>query len=125
MKKLTMSNEDYLEAIVILEKEGNIKLTKIAEMLKVSKPAANKAMNLLEEKGFITKEIYGNIILTEKGKLAGNKIYKKHLAIKEFLTSIGVSSETAEIDGCKIEHIISEETFKSILKYLENNKESN
>ncbi|MGI6710857.1 MAG: metal-dependent transcriptional regulator [Bacilli bacterium] len=125
MKKLTMSNEDYLEAIIILEKEGNVKLTKIAEMLKVSKPAANKAMNLLEEKGFITKETYGNIILTEKGKEAGNKIYKKHLNIKNFLTSLGVKEETAEIDSCKIEHVISEETFQSILKYLEKNKEDN
>lgn len=124
MEKLTVSNEEYLEAIIILEKDGEVKLTKIAEMLKVSKPAANKAMNLLEERGFITKEVYGNIALTEKGRQVGNKIYKKHLAIKDFLIAIGVDDITAEEDGCKIEHIISEETFKHILKYLDNKKQS-
>ena len=121
MKLLTDSNEDYLEAILILKiKNGKVRSIDISKMLNVSKPGVNKAMNVLKENGLIDKDYYGDITLTEKGEEIANRIYKKHTTIKEFLIKLGVSEETSDIDCCKIEHVISDETFKVIEKYLNN-----
>lgn len=122
MKLLTDSNEDYLEAIYILKlKNGKVRSVDIANHLNVSKPGVNKAMNVLKENDLIDKDYYGEITLTSKGEEIAKKIYKKHTTIKEFLLKLGVDEETSEIDCCKIEHVISEETFCAIKKYLKNN----
>ena len=119
MKNLTKSIEDYIEAIYMIEKEKeNIKSVDIAYRLGVSKPAVNKAMNELNNLNLIEKSNYSNIILTEEGRTLAKKIYDKHTLIYEFLLSIGVSNENAEIDCCKIEHVISDETAKCMKKYL-------
>ena len=119
MINLTKSIEDYLEAILILEKTNKmVRSVKIAQMLNVSKPGVNQAMNLLKEHELIDKPAYGEIILTEKGRKIANEVYKKHLLIKEFLIKLGVSEEIAEIDSCKIEHVLSDETLKRITLYL-------
>ena len=119
MKLLTDSNEDYLETILILKlKNGKVRSVDIAKHLNVSKPGVNKAMNILKENGLIEKDYYGDVNLTKKGEEIANKIYKKHTTIKEFLLSLGVSEETSNIDCCKIEHVISKETFKAIQNYL-------
>ena len=119
MRQLSKANEDYLEAILILEKKGEkIRSVKIAQMLKVSKPGVNKAMNVLKENGWIEKSDYSDITLTKTGREIANKVYEKHLIIREFLIKIGVSPETAENDCCLIEHAISEETFDQIVKEL-------
>lgn len=119
MINLTKSIEDYLEAILILEKANKrVRSVKIAQMLNVSKPGVNQAMNLLKEHELIDKPAYGEIILTEKGRKIANEVYKKHLLIKEFLIKLGVSEEIAEIDSCKIEHVLSDETLKRITLYL-------
>ncbi|MDD3999726.1 MAG: metal-dependent transcriptional regulator [Bacilli bacterium] len=116
---LTKSIEDYLEAILILEKKDKkIKSVEIAKMLGVSKPGVNKAMNLLKSHGLIDKADYGDISFTERGREIANHVYEKHLLIKEFLLKLGVSEENAELDCCKIEHIISDETFTQIKKFL-------
>ena len=122
MRLLTDSNEDYLEAILILkEKYGIVRSVDIAKLLNVSKPGVNKAMNILKENGLIEKETYGDVILTPKGLEIASKIYKKHTTIKDFLIKLGVSEEVSDIDCCKIEHVISDETFTAIKKFL--NKE--
>jgi Mn-dependent DtxR family transcriptional regulator len=122
---LTKSAEDYLEAIYMIEMQGEtVRSVRIAAMLNVSKPAVNKAMNHLKDHGLIDKKDYSSIKLTEKGREAAKKVYRKHTALKEFLMSLGVSEETAEEDGCKIEHIISKETFDHILAFLKQNKTS-
>lgn len=119
MTHLTKSNEDYLEAILILENSGDkVKSVRIANMLGVSKPGVNKAMNILKDNGFIEKTDYSDITLTEKGREIANEVYKKHLLIKDFLIKLGVSEDTADIDCCKIEHVISEETFSKIEEYI-------
>lgn len=119
MKLLTDSNEDYLEAILILKlKNGKVRSIDIANHLNVSKPGVNKAMNILKESGLIEKDSYSDIILTTKGEEIAKKIYKKHTTIKEFLLKLGVSEKTSDIDCCKIEHVISEETFSAIKNYL-------
>ena len=119
MKLLTDSNEDYLEAIFILRlKNGKVRSVDISKMLGVSKPGVNKAMNVLKENGLIEKDLYGDIFLTSEGEKIANKIYKKHITVKEFLIKLGVSEEVSDVDCCKIEHVISEETFEAIEKFL-------
>ncbi len=113
MKNLTKSIEDYIEAIYMIEQEKeNIKSVDIASKLGVSKPAVNKAMNELNNLNLIQKSNYSNIVLTDEGRELAQKIYDKHILIYEFLISIGVSKETANVDCCKIEHVISDETAK-------------
>ena len=119
MKLLTDSNEDYLEAILILKiKNGKVRSVDISKHLNVSKPGVNKAMNILKESGLIEKDHYGDVYLTEKGEAIAKKIYKKHTTIKEFLIKLGVSEETSDIDCCKIEHVISDETYQVIQDFL-------
>ena len=122
MKLLTDSNEDYLEAIYILKlKYGKVRSVDISKQLNVSKPGVNKAMNVLKESGLIEKDYYGDIFLTKKGEDIAKKIYEKHTTIKNFLLKLGVDEETSDIDCCKIEHVISETTFKAIKNYLNKN----
>lgn len=117
MKSLTKSNEDYLEAILLLEiRNIPIKSVKIAEMLGVSKPAVNKAMTELKLLNLINKDSYADITLTTLGRETAKQTYKKHVAIRDFLLSLGVDSETAEIDCCKIEHVISDKTLQCFIK---------
>lgn len=119
-KKLSMSKEDYLEAIYILEKsEDSIRSVRVAEMLGVSKPAVNRAMNELGQDGFIIKSNYAAITLTEEGRKEAKKILHRHSVIRDFLLKIGVSEKTAENDCCRIEHMISEETLRQLEKFIQ------
>ncbi len=121
--QLSQSIEDYIEAIYLLEEEGkSAKSVEIARLIGVSKPAVNKAMNELLKLGYIEKEPYGSITLTEKGKKIGKKVYGIHVTIRDFLIQIGVSKETADIDCCLIEHVISTETLNAIKKSLNKKK---
>lgn len=115
MKTLTKSHEDYLETILILEMD-NIKVhsVEIARLLKVSKPAVHKAMGELLELGYIQKEKYGDIELTEEGRKIAKAVYEKHNEIKTFLIKLGVDEKTAEHDCCLIEHVISPITLEKI-----------
>lgn len=112
------SLEDYLECIVMLSKntnDGRVRSVDIARHLNVSKPSVNQAMNILKDKGLIIQEAYSGIQLTEAGKEMATMILHRHNTIRIFLEEVlGVSSENAEHDACKIEHIISEETFNKI-----------
>lgn len=120
MVKLSKSIEDYLETILVLEKETNktVKSVDIASNLNVSKPAVTKAMNELKELGYINKDLYGEISLTQIGREIALKIYDKHKTINTFLQKLGVSKEVAEIDCCKLEHAISDETLQKLKDFL-------
>lgn len=109
------SGEDYLETILILHnKTGYVRSIDIATELGYSKPSVSRAMGILKTNGYITVEPSGQILLTEEGRKKAESVYNRHLVITEFLESLGVSKENAELDACKIEHIISEETFSKI-----------
>jgi len=124
MNNLTKSNEDYLEAILILEqKHKKVLSVNIAKLLNVSKPGVNRAMNILKDNGLIDKTDYSQITLTAKGREIATQIYEKHKTIKTFLMHIGVSEEIAENDCCLIEHIISEQTYKKIKEFLNKGEE--
>lgn len=123
MNNLTKSNEDYLEAILMLEqKYSKVLSVNIAKLLNVSKPGVNKAMNILKENGLIDKTSYSEITLTPKGREIAMRVYEKHKTIKTFLLKLGVSDTTAENDCCLIEHIISDETYDKIKDFLNNKK---
>ena len=114
------SGENYLETILILQnKYGSVRSIDVAKQLSVSKPSVSRAMGILKDNGFITMETNGELSLTELGRARADTIYERHRLITKFLAEIvGVSPMTAETDACRIEHIISEETFEKIKEYL-------
>lgn len=121
--KLGESLEDYLEALLLLENNGSIKSIEVAKMLEVSKPSVNKAMSVLKEYGFITQETYGDIYLTKQGRSKAESVLNRHLKIRNFLIDVlEVNEAVAEIDACKIEHIISDETFNKLKAFTKNYK---
>lgn len=120
MKRITQSNEDYLEAILLLEKNGSTRSIDVANSLNVSKAAVSIAMNELIDKELVTKAKYGDIFLTEKGRKIATETLNKHALLRKFLVSIGVDGETAEEECCKIEHILSDKTLDCIKKLTEN-----
>lgn len=118
--KLLESGEMYLETIYVLKQEkGHVRSIDISEHMGFSKPSVSRAVGLLRSGGYITVDDYGYISLTKSGDEVAQKIYKRHNVLTEFLTGIGVSSETASEDACKIEHHISDETFAAIARYIE------
>ena len=119
MMKLHESGENYLETILVLEKKnGYVRSIDIANELNFSKPSVSRAMKLLKENNYIEMDIDSHIILTEEGRKKAEAVYDRHNTINEFFIKLGVSKEQAEIDACRIEHIISEETLSCIKKVL-------
>ncbi len=114
------SGENYLETILILEKEmGTFRSIDVARRLSYSKPSVSRAMKILTGDGFITIGDDGSIRLTRSGRQKAEGIYEKHQTLTSFLVeTAGVSPAIAEEDACRIEHIISEETFDGIRKYM-------
>lgn len=113
--KILESAENYLETILILEKRnGSVKSIDIANELNFSKASVSVAMKNLKENEYITMASDHSILLTPKGQLIAEKMYERHVLITNFLMNIGVSKEIASQDACKIEHIISSETFERL-----------
>ena len=118
------SAEDYLEAILILSKKGGgVRSVDIATMLGVSKPSVSHAMKLLREDAYIAMDRYGTVTLLEKGAEIANRIYERHMVLTKMLEGLGVSNEVARADACKMEHVISKESFEAIKKHVHNNQE--
>ena len=119
--KVLESGENYLETILMLNKQNNnqTRAIDITNALGFSKPTVSVMLKHLRENGYVLVNEKGYISLTDKGLEIANKIYEKHLVISEALMRIGVSQDTAYKDACKIEHDISEETFTHLKKFLE------
>ncbi len=122
------SGEDYLETILILHKRtGFVRSIDVANELGYSKPSISRAVGILKSYGYIEVKPGGQIILTESGKEKAESVYGRHLLLRKFLTeTLGVSEENAEEDACRIEHILSEETYtklKSFIEKMENDKD--
>lgn len=114
------SAENYLETILMLQtRNGSVRSIDIAVELNFTKPSVSRAMKSLREKGHIEVQRGGEIVLTESGLQIAEKIYQRHLTLKEYLMRIGVGEETAAADACKIEHVISEESFSKLRAYVE------
>lgn len=113
--KMQESPEDYLEAILVLSRElGNVRSIDVANHLGYSKPSISVAMKRLRENGYISLDDNGHLLLTGSGLSIALNIYEKHLVLTQFLISIGVSEETAKKDACRMEHVISDESFEKL-----------
>lgn len=116
--KIQQSAENYLETIYVLTKRnGIVRSIDIANELGFSKPSVSVAMKSLRENGYIDVSGDGHIILLPEGKTIAEKLYERHTVLTNTLVAIGVPEEIAEEDACKIEHILSEETFRAIKNY--------
>ena len=112
------SGEMYLEAILVLaKKSGYVRSIDVSEYLGYSKPSVSRAMGILREGGYILMEKDGAITLTDSGKKLAETIYERHTVLSELLIRLGVDEKTATDDACRIEHVISDESFQAIKQY--------
>ena len=115
MKKLHASGEDYLEAILVLQKQkGMVRSVDMARHMGVSKPSVCHAVATLKNGGFLTMDDGFFLHLTNIGREVAEQIYEKHRFFTEWLIEAGVDPETAGRDACRIEHVISEESFRRL-----------
>lgn len=117
------SGENYLETILVLQnKNGYVRSIDIATELGFTKPSISRAMSILKKSEYITMEKSGQIKLTEKGLAKANEIYERHRIISEYFEKVlGVSKEIADRDACKIEHVISPESFDKMKNLIKGN----
>ena len=114
--KLHASGEDYLEAVLLIEKrQGAARSVDISEQLGVSKPSVSRAVSLLKEGGFLRAE-NKFLYLTDTGREVAEKIYERHCFFKHRLVHAGVDEATAEKEACLLEHSLSDESFEKIKK---------
>jgi len=114
------SAEDYLEVILVLRKRiGMVRSIDIVNELHYTKPSVSVAMKKLRENGYIETDAEGYITLTEQGREVAERIYERHQVLCALLTSLGVDEETAAADACKIEHVLSEQTFACLKAHLQ------
>ena len=113
------SAENYLETILTLSLKGEkVRSIDIANELDFSKPSVSVAMKNLREKGYILTDEDGYITLTAKGRKVADSMYERHIAISDWLVSLGVDKKTAAQDACKMEHAMSEKSFLAIKKHI-------
>ena len=118
MKK-NESPENYLEAILLLSKKlPVVRAVDISNELGFKKPSVSIAMKHLREEHYITVTENGYIYLTKEGLRLAEMVYERHETLTSFLTRLGVAPETAEEDACRIEHVISPETFAALKNHL-------
>jgi len=112
------SAEMYLETILVLSEElDHVRSLDIANHMNFSKPSVSRAMGLLRDNGYINTDEHGYITLTDSGMEIAKKIYERHVVLSNVFRKIGVSEETAIEDACRIEHVISDETFEAIKRH--------
>ena len=119
------SGEDYIETIYLLKKKkGVVRSIDVANELGFSRPSVSRAVGILKDQGLIIMEDDGELKLTEEGLKTAKKVYEKHTNLMKFLMlTAGVNEDIAETDACRIEHIISPETFKGIKRFIKEHKD--
>lgn len=120
--QLMESGEMYLETIhILLKNKGMVRSLDIAEYMGFSKPSVSRAVGILKKGDYIIVDRYGYITLTDLGRSVAEKIYERHTILTEVLINLGVSEKAASEDACKIEHVISDESFDAIKKHIRKN----
>ncbi|MBR0598290.1 metal-dependent transcriptional regulator [Sinanaerobacter chloroacetimidivorans] len=119
--RIQESGENYLETILILQnKNGSVRSIDIANELDYTKASISRAMGILKKAGLITVEEGGSIHLTESGQQKAAEVYERHRLIAKYLVNaLAIDEETAAMDACRIEHVISQESFKKIKAWVE------
>lgn len=113
------SAEMYIETIYRLSQESNfVRSIDVAENMGYSKPSVSRAVSLLKQGGYLLMDRDGLLTLTDAGRAVARKLFERHTVLSGLLVSLGVSEETAVQDACKIEHVISDESFAAIKRYL-------
>lgn len=116
--RLQESGEMYLETIYVLSKKSTaVRAIDVGEHLGYSKPSVSRAMGLLKNGGYVVSDEFGHLSLTEAGLQIAEKIFERHTVLTEVLVELGVSRETATEDACKLEHVISDESFLAMKKH--------
>lgn len=117
------SGEMYLESIYVLsQKSDSVRSIDVCDFMGYSKPSVSRAMGLLKKDGHITVDGKGYISLTESGLKIAQSIFERHTIIMNALLALGINEEIADKDACKIEHVISDETFAAIKEHYNKNK---
>ena len=115
--------ENYLETLhILLQEQEEVRSVDLANAMSFSKPTISVMMKQLREKGLINVDTNGFLTLTKKGRAIAERVYERHVYLTELLVRLGVEEETAAEDACKIEHVISQETFDSIKKHFEEDR---
>lgn len=113
------SGQMYLEAVyVLLKKNEKIRAIDIGTYLGYSKPSVSRAVGILKKEGYIDISAEGHITLTASGNEVASQLYERHTILSDMLFALGVSEKTATEDACRIEHVISDESFAAIKRYL-------
>ena len=116
---LAESGEMYLETIYVLtRKSTSVRSVDVAESMGYSKPSVSRAIGILKSGEYITVDRSGHITLTEKGIQTAENLYERHTILTNMLVYLGVDHNIAVEDACKIEHVISEESFEAIKKHI-------
>lgn len=115
MKRTTAAGEDYLEAVLVLQKkQGMVRSVDVAQHLGVSKPSVCHAVNTLKDGGFLMMDEDHFLHLTDVGQEVAEQTYEKHCFFTRLLINVGVDPEAAERDACRMEHTISESSFRQL-----------
>ena len=118
---LAESGEMYLETIYVLTRRStSVRSIDVAETMGYSKPSVSRAVGILKAGEYISVDRSGFISLTEKGIKTAEQLYERHTILTDLLISLGVDGETAAVDACKIEHVISADSFEAIKNYIAN-----
>ena len=119
-KEVHASGEDYLEAILMISERafGTVRSVDVAKELGVTKPSVSNAMKILKNGGYITVEDNGLIRLTDAGSEIAERTYEKHKVLTQWLEYLGVDPKIAAEDACRIEHVISKESFDKLKLHL-------
>ena len=111
----------YLEAIyVLLQKNERIRSIDIGAYLGYSKPSVSRAVGILKKEGYISVDADGYVTLSESGMQTAEQLYERHTVLTKMLVSLGVDESTATEDACRIEHVISDESFAAVKKHYLN-----
>lgn len=117
---LKPSGEMYLETIYVLcQKKSAVRSIDIAEHMNYSKPSVSRAVGNLKRENYISVDKDGYITLTDDGLALAQKIYERHTILSRVLMMLGIDEDTASEDACKIEHVISDKSFETLKKYME------
>jgi len=118
---ISSSLEDYLEVILELsEKNDAVRVTDIAAMLNIAKASVSQTVSRLKEMGLVNQESYGPLELTGEGRKLAVKVRQRHRLLKKFLVEVlEVDSKVAEKDACLMEHVVSPQTVKKLIEYME------
>ena len=120
--QLQESGEMYLETILILSKtKPAVHSVDVGEYMGFSKPSVSRAVGLLRQGGFLIMKQNGELVLTQEGREVAEKIYERHTVLSELLMRLGVDEETATEDACRMEHVISDRSFRAIQAHMNKN----